>query len=499
MNNDELLFTNKYVADMTQHAGYGMTDQLRRHQLKQHVESQYITLSKDVEADAELLEEDLLKTNPVLTEDGEAKTMGENRRVSEIRSTININSFQRDYYDNSFVLPRNPNTGLYTREVSDETGVHVQLYNPDILNNENVPGVTDGVPDIQRPYFTRPDGDIGKKTYKYPNPNDYTISLPRTYTNVKSVRLLSVEVPNTINSINQYNNLIMLDIRDVDTNASIPLKTGKSPYSFIMFQLTPGNYNLSQLADHIQERVNEIVLDYSVDGFSDLFTINVNERSGLVTISLDDPPGRDLEFHWRFWFVDETNSALPITRNTNLWFMLGFPHPYEINQNGTDKYTKILSNQFDFGMNPLINGDVPDRPEFHVISAVRFPDVFPNKYIYLEIGGMGSIIDLQNPQVTRFNSNDLFAKVILDVPPGQTTTNFVSTPKVFSDVLPSLQRLKIKWVDSAGLPVNFQLQNHSFALEIVEYIDELNVNSYNSRRGTIDTSSYPDIIKYGGH
>jgi len=104
-----------------------------------------------------------------------------------------------------------------------------------------------------------------------------------------------------------------LDIRDKETGGSIPLKTGKSPFRFFLFQLTPGSYTAEQLAQHMEETANEIVKDYSVDGLTGLFSITIDTVTGKVSIKLNQPPGRDLEFHWRFWFVSDLDGDTPIT------------------------------------------------------------------------------------------------------------------------------------------------------------------------------------------
>jgi hypothetical protein len=183
---------------------------------------------------------------------------------------------------------------------------------------------------------------------------------------------------------------------------------------------------------------------------------------------------------------------LPITQYSNLWQILGFFRPYEITTTGTDKYTKELTNEFNFGINPIIKDDVPDDlAEFQIIKPYRKPDLEPNKYIYLTIEGLNTIIDLQNPSTTNFKNYDLFAKIIFDILPGETAYNtFISNPKIFYETpLRILDRLKIKWVDYSGLPVDFNLRNHSFSIQITEYIDVLESNGYSTKRGTIDKTS----------
>jgi len=39
------------------------------------------------------------------------------------------------------------------------------------------------------------------------------------------------------------------------------------------------------------------------------------------------------------------------------------------------------------------------------------------------------------------------------------------------------------------------LRNHSFTLEIVEYVDLLETADYSSRRGVFDKTSFPDMLR----
>ena len=492
MDNDDPLYTNTFIPNLTTNAGYGMTEELRRFKLRDHIEKKHIDLSKTDSDQEEMLENDILRTNPVITETGETKTLDRGRRVKEHRQILNINSIQRQEFDKTTTVEKNPDTGLYTRETTDSTNnTVVQLYTADTLNNEFEPGPND----VPRPYFSKVDGTIGKSEYKYRNPNYYIINLPKIYTNVKSIRLLSVEVPNTLNVINHYNNIILLDIRNTSDQQSIVLQNNS--FKFLVIQLTPGSYEFSSLATHIEETLNSTVKNYSNKRFTNLFTVEIDSITGQVSIELNNPPGKNLEFHLRFWFANELDGNNPISKFSNLWYLLGFPEPYQVNSDGTDKYVSKLTNLFDYGLNELLECKVPDESIYHVIKPFRNPDIFPNKYIYLEIKGLGAINDVQNPDVTNFKNTDLFAKIIFNVKPGETTYEFVANPKIFENPLSRLDRLEIRWVDYAGTPVDFQMRNHSFTLEIIEYLDELDNVGYDTRRGTIDKTSYPEWLGGG--
>ncbi len=498
MNNDideDLLATNRYTTNIGENQGYGMTDEVRRFKLRSHIEKNVNDLNAEIRTDTDISEEDILKTNPVIDEHGNMKKYNNGRYVKQVKSVVNINSIQRQVFDKTGIVEKNPETGLYTRNVTDDEGnIRVQQYTYKTLNDE----FEAGPDDYFEPYYRKPNGDIGIIKYKYRHPNEYTIDLPRTFTNVKQVKLVSSEIPYTLNVINRYNNLIILAIRDVKTQDLIPLKTGASNFNYFVFQLDLGNYSLVELGKHMELKANALIESVSVEGYKNLMQIEVNSNTGKVSIKINNPPGKNLEFHWRFFFTHNLdNPDLPITQYTNLWQILGFFRPYEITTNGSDKYTQLLSNSFDFGVNPIIKDDVPnDLEEFRIIKPYRKPDMKPYKYIYLTIEGLNTITDVENPNVTNFQDRDVFAKILFDVDDyGETAYNtFISNPKIFYDGPTTiLDRLKIKWIDFAGLPVDFNLRDHSFAIEITEYIDVLDSNSYSSRRGTIDKTSSTSI------
>ena len=114
----------------------------------------------------------------------------------------------------------------------------------------------------------------------------------------------------------------------------------------------------------------------------------------------------------------------------------------------------------------------------------------PNRYIYLLIQNMPTMIDIAqtNGTTVNFKNESIFAKIVMNVAIGKIAYNsYVSTPMIYFDTpLPRLDHLKIKFVDFAGTLVDFQHRQHSFTLEITEYLDQLSTNHYSSYRGTFD-------------
>jgi len=112
----------------------------------------------------------------------------------------------------------------------------------------------------------------------YPDANNFRISLPRSYRNVKRVRLVSMEFPNVEQVIketppNQRNNIIRW-LNDEDSSED---------YDILVYEafLTPGNYSADTLATEIETRMN-LVNRFS-DGTPHEFSVSINLDTDIVT------------------------------------------------------------------------------------------------------------------------------------------------------------------------------------------------------------------------
>ncbi len=112
-----------------------------------------------------------------------------------------------------------------------------------------------------------------------------------------------------------------------------------------------------------------------------------------------------------------------------------------------------------------------------------------NNYVFLTSPGLETIV---NTNII----NDVFAKILLSEPPGNIIFNsFVANTKVFDEVpLAKLERLQFKVVGGDGFLYDFDNNDFSFSLEIVEYIDSLKNTGISSRTGSVDTSGQLDAI-----
>ena len=173
----------------------------------------------------------------------------------------------------------------------------------------------------------------------YPNPNNYKISLPRSYQHVKQVSLVSTEIPNTdrvvrddppevkrarnrrifkcgelLNQAN--NNLYWINAEDADED-----------YSCLIYNapLTPGNYvaidcecDQKTIQEEIEERVAQV--NHFDDGTPHQFLVTVDTRTNIVTITSIESDQLELDP-----ISTEAGTNIVTVTHTNHGFTTGDP------------------------------------------------------------------------------------------------------------------------------------------------------------------------------
>ena len=377
--------------------------------------------------------------------------------------------------------------------------------------------------------------------------NNYSITLPDYIQNCKSIRLLSTEIPNTLPNVMSKNNVLLLsiarDVRDTDGNATrvtyLPENLKHKRYNFQLIQLDVGQYTVSSILQHMETKLNENLRRnwFNPDDYSDVveinpeetfFEITFNESTGKINILLNSVD-YSFTFHLKF-YSNQLNTgskpavAVPVLQDPSLdelWYKLGFPWPALVSNSGMDIYKRQLDNCIDtthalltdsYPMDDIIcNNNFNQSGTFTTSDIVgrdlikeyndnryqmpyRFPTMTRINYIYLALRGFKNIKNII------FDKNneayDLFAKVLLNVPPGAIAFDtYVDNPWVFTDVHDTkISKLDFQWVDPEGNPVDFRRVNHSFTLEFITYVSNADVNAYNTKLGIIDKSSFPEYL-----
>lgn len=599
----DLLYSNKFINDATVHGGYGLTEELRRQKLQEEFHQVLPTVTKE----QMLLDNDMLRTNRVIDDEGNAKPINTRSIQKEVRSIISINSNQRLFFDKSAL----DDPSVYQKYLIDsQYDIFVELYNriktlqiaQDIPSYEDysadtgftLPEADDSprelvrrllqerfitstttVADINadlidllessalvllgqstvvglvnwlnvivmsgaavnptrywRPFYIDTDSSVKQILYKEQHPNNYRVVLPAIINHVKSIRLLSTEIPNTINNVTERNNLLIVKLRRVVDEVEIVLDPAKSLFNFILIKLDIGAYTTETLLSHMQERLNTVTKSMTTKSYGEIFRIDYTSSSGAITIRCINV---ELEFHLKFYsitsgnrdIVDGTGTVVGKSNGTivdfsdDLWFRLGFPWPFELNSDGSDLYTRSMTNIVNFGVHKVFSQSYEnddffnrDNEEFQalfdsqdfltpghkstIINTYR-PYGYPHlehKYIYLIIKGLPNIKHITTGNtVIAFNDCDIFAKVLMNVSVGSIAYNtFVANPLIFTNALDKIEYLDIQWVDGRGQLVDFGKVDHSFTLEFIHYAVHADVNYYSTKLGAIDKKSYPDFL-----
>jgi len=229
----------------------------------------------------------------------------------------------------------------------------------------------------------------------YPNNNHYIISLNKTFYNVSKLRLVSSEFPNTDKIIRdtpmfRQNNLLFWQ----------SLNDGETIYKIT---LTPGNYNVSNLCDEINNQVSTVniananITSGTTYNYSKTFRsetkIDINNNIFSIkffgVLNIQNP------------FNINTNSA-----NTNIYY-LTVNHPNHLLQVGT-KIT--IQNSTSIGIVPdyIINTDqtiysIIDA-NYYTIQLNQFNILSNNSNIQ---SGGGNAVQIIYPYITRLLFNQV--------------------------------------------------------------------------------------------
>ena len=100
----------------------------------------------------------------------------------------------------------------------------------------------------------------------FPNPNSYEIPFEDDINDVKTAKLIYMDIPMSLYLINENFNTIYFNINSISYMATIP----------------PGNYNATELASEMQSQINAVVASASV---ATTFAVTYNTRLDKFTFS----------------------------------------------------------------------------------------------------------------------------------------------------------------------------------------------------------------------
>jgi len=244
---------------------------------------------------------------------------------------------------------------------------------------------------------------------RYPSSSSYRIELPSVYKQVKTVKLMSAEVPMTFYSFTSANASTTLKV-------GVYNSAGNTKLALQTVQIPDGNYTNSTLVATLASKLNANTF-FQTEGPGGLaFGVSVDLVNGLI--SLMTTPERKV-------YVDATT-------DTGLSYYLGFP-----------------------------KGQITEGTVCKASSVLR---VNPYNYILLDITEINGMDECGR------STNSVFAKIPLNKAPyetvmiGEDCSNFNTS--YLNPYISKLSTLTVVWRTFDMKPVDFNGADHSFALEL---------------------------------
>ena len=384
----------------------------------------------------------------------------------------------------------------------------------------------------------------------YENPNFYKIQLPRPFTFVKQVDLVSTE-------FYMSNYIIYKDINDSFTFTISSVSASNIGYtrSFEVI-IPPGTYSYSQLQDYITNEMNRLFYEVwqpykFITNYNDViaqlrFITNIDSSNGITDIAaytrytvnepfLVEKQLIRLDFEITdFTFYPEKEYYIIIENATitdipseqintkhrlfkysdsqQTYYYINFQNTQNLggtkvggkNVNIYIPFYSILFEQPDNSYFELMTLDFSSSNLGKMLgfSESVYGDYtnpatdtgLTSFYEYTSIAATPEkYVTLTIPQLN-FNNEDPFAKIRFNY---VIEDNFVSGVKNFGGVLKDqLTELTLKFTDYLGNPFNFNFTEHSLTLLFTEELDLLERTNESSKRGSIITSAQSPVYSY---
>ncbi len=362
----------------------------------------------------------------------------------------------------------------------------------------------------------------------YPDANNYTIFLKKTFTDVYALQLVSSEFPyvnNNINNVNNKNNKLYWKF----------LEDGEYIYSI---SLDEGNYYIDTLSTILKtkmnsiERINSTPKEIIYNNFDIIYNTNSQEfkfisyNTNLLSFSLSLEQDLSIGSEVLKLIVKHPNNyvsvgdTITISNASDIGdissTLINKSHiVYSINKEAstytvllnTTKYIQNINLSGDGGgkttiktpvlvsflfnfqdtMGELLGfkyvGEVTSITQYSHINSNLNDYIYPTPYNavgnrtitnnYLNFNGQNYyILMFMNDYECLYSTNSFnnaFAKILMDGHAGDTLFNtYVCSPLIFDIPIKTLNELKISYLYPDGTMPDFRNLNHSFTLKIIE-------------------------------
>ena len=306
---------------------------------------------------------------------------------------------------------------------------------------------------------------------RWPNPNEFEVSLPQTYSNVESIRLLNIQIPNKLYNISEH----------LQNNKMI-IQSGSDK---LLITLEDGYYSNSHICETIQ---NKVRLGFGYDWISNnVFNVDFNSIS-------QKPHFTSANKEFSFIFLDSditynTYSNSPCNNNIydqhsnwGLGNILGFD-----NKQRVDSYPVSDPSNSDIFFYYNSNQLIPTSAA-GVIVPPKQMELNQNQFIYLDVDKYNTSDEIKpfiNDRLNNTNSglvNSYFAKIpiqykLYDInsinQSLSSKDDFIDSFSYYQPPIEKISKLKIKFRYHNGLPVDLANFNISLTLEINQIRNEM--------------------------
>jgi len=326
---------------------------------------------------------------------------------------------------------------------------------------------------------------VDRDVDKYPNVNNFEVTLPQIIKNVQSIRLTDISIfEQSYNYTNNYQNTkIAFKV--------IPLNNGRPDYAILATNSTNnyiatienGLYNSEELANELAGQMNQAVTNYLISQGStnvyDSFYVKYNSVTGKMWIAnnLDT-----FTLSFSLYIQYDISCGYNVVFNNDLnW---GLPYNLGFKKEDYNSIPKVGSSGLKFYYDNL-TWVVPDVSGNNTVNYVESPLKFcSNDYnvIYMEIDKYNTMDELEpNPTGTnnlynnKFNGkvNSVFAKISLWSSHNSNNVSTLYNPmdkalnntSFYNPVIEKIQKLTFKFRYHDGTLVDFGNCNINFTLQ----------------------------------
>lgn len=309
----------------------------------------------------------------------------------------------------------------------------------------------------------------------YPRPNRYRIDFPKL-SNVKSVKLVSTEIPNCSENVKESNNEIVWRVRNEPLNTAV-LPKGNYTYASLTRKIRAiledaskagrefdvvsdptsdtlriSQYELTVLSNPVStiDNSREIFIDFAKHGLSVGDQVSISEAKSVGGLSCD--------------MINNTHEVLTVSDNGFSVSVQKAATSSVIAKGGTRvKIGKPVEFQFLFdrphSLGKLL-GFAPLSTAFQTshTNSDRL-DLSGDRYCLLKIPQLG------NPLITS-TGEKAFAQLFLQAPPGAIVFNSFQAVPCHFDTSAELDHLDIEITAQDGSETEFKGIDHSLLLEI---------------------------------